>query len=119
MESFSTVEAAALGVLTVCVVAVFVAYAAGRFSQDGGQARASCREGRNPATRGFAGAEISMDRAEEAALGEVSGDVLDAWLDDENGVPVYRVDVLEDNCSLHRVNVDAKSGDVLSHTTED
>lgn len=40
MEKFSTIGAAALGFLTVCVVAVFVAYSARRFSQDGGQSDA-------------------------------------------------------------------------------
>ncbi len=137
MERFLTVGVAALGFLTVCVVVIFVAYTAGRFSQDGGQARAddlvSYQEDRNPANHGFAGedddvaeaeglrksAEISRDRAEEIASDEVSGDVLDAGLDDENGVPVYQVDILANDGSLHEVDVDAASGDVLSHTTED
>lgn len=136
MERFLTVGAAALGFLTVCVVAIFLAYSAGRFSQDGGQARAddrvSYQEDRNPANGGFAGdddvveaeglrksAEISGDQAEERALDEVSGDVVGAGLDDENGVPVYQVDILANDGSLHEVDVDAVSGGVLSHTTED
>lgn len=133
----STTTMAALGVLAVCVVAVFVAYTAGRFSQEGGQARAedqvSFQEDRDPASGGLAGADddvaeaeglresaqISRDRAEESALREVSGDVVGTGLDDENGSAAYQVDVLANDGSLHEVDIDAANGDVLSHTTED
>jgi len=133
---------AALGVITVCVVAVFVAYTAGRFSQDGGQVRAEDQASpqedrgtadRDPASGGLAGADddvaeaeglresaqISRDRAEEIALDEVPGDVVGAGLDDENGSAAYQVDVLANDGSLHEVDIDAANGDVLSHTTED
>ena len=56
-EIFSTAGAAALGFLTVCVVAVFVACAAGRFSRDGGQSR--------PASGGPGGDEDDVAKAED------------------------------------------------------
>ena len=128
------------GVPVVCAVAISVAYTAGRFSQDGGQARAedrvSYQEDRNPANGrfgGFAGedndvaeannlrksAELSRNQAEESALNEVPGDVVGTELDDEYGAAVYQVDILANDGSLHEVEVDASGGDILSHTTED
>jgi len=137
MKRSLTIGATALGFLVVCAVAISVAYTAGRFSQDGGQARAedrvSYQEDRNSANGGFAGedndvaeannlresAELSRNQAEERALNEVPGDVVGAGLDDEYGAAVYQVDILANDGSLHEVEVDASSGDILSHTTED
>src|SRR5688572_6899182 len=103
MKRSLTIGATALGFLVVCAVAISVAYTAGRFSQDGGQARAedrvSYQEDRNPANGrfgGFAGedndvaetnnlrksAELSRNQTEERALNEVPGDVVGTELDD-------------------------------------
>ena len=140
MKRSLTIGATALGFLVVCALAISVAYTAGRFSQDGGQARAenrvSYQEDRDSANGGFGGfagedndvaeannlsesAELSRNQAEERALDEVPGDVVGAGLDDEYGAAVYQVDILANDGSLHEVEVDASSGDILSHTTED
>lgn len=137
MKRSLTIGATSLGFLVVCAVAIFVAYTAGRFSQDGGLAGAeeqvSYQEDRNPANGGLSGqddditeannlresAELSRNQAEERASNEIPGDVVGTGLDDEYGSAFYEVDILANDGSLHEVEVDASSGEILSHTTED
>ncbi len=62
----------------------------------------------------------SMDRAaaEDAALEEFPGQVLETDLDDEDGYAVYSVEILGDDGDLYEVAVNAENGEILGQETE-
>ena len=62
---------------------------------------------------------IDRAEAEDAALGAVSGKVMESSLDDDFGRAVYKVEVLDRDGRLHEVYVDAANGDILRRETED
>lgn len=62
---------------------------------------------------------IDRAGAEDAALGEVSGKVMESSLDDEFGRAVYKVEVLDRDGRLHELYVDAANGEILRRETED
>lgn len=62
---------------------------------------------------------IERAEAEDAALGAVSGKVMESSLDDDFGRAVYKVEVLDRDGRLHEVYVDAANGEILRRETED
>jgi uncharacterized membrane protein YkoI len=58
-------------------------------------------------------AKITKDQAVQAAIAQVKGTVKDTHLEDENGVVVYNVAVIDDQKQTTEVKVDAISGKVL------
>ena len=64
-------------------------------------------------------AKISMSRAREIALGKVPGGKIEsAELEREHGKLIYSFDIKTDKPGVTEVNVDAKSGKVLSTKQE-
>lgn len=61
---------------------------------------------------------IDRNAAEDAALNEVSGDILGTSLEDEDGRAIYEVEILGDDGDLHELYVDAESGQLIGHETE-
>lgn len=59
-------------------------------------------------------AKVSLDQAGRTALGAVPGTLMDVGFNDENGKGVYEATVLDAKGQLHRVKVDAMSGQVLA-----
>lgn len=64
-------------------------------------------------------ATLTQDEGIAIALQKVSGKVKDIALEDENGVIVYAVDIVDDKEQEKEVMVDAKSGQVLKVEAEE
>jgi uncharacterized membrane protein YkoI len=64
-------------------------------------------------------ATVTKEDSIAIALKEVPGKVKDAALEDEDGVVVYAVDVIDNNGQEKEIMVDAKSGKVLKTSVEE
>lgn len=64
-------------------------------------------------------ASISAEEAEEVALGEVSGRIVETKLKGKDGIPHYEIEVFDDGGRLHEVLVEAREGDVIGRKVED
>lgn len=72
------------------------------------------------ASSGGTTARVVVEDAMAAAVGAVPGTVTEAELDDEDGVPVWELDVYGSDKVWHDVTVDAGNGKVLGeHTSDD
>ncbi len=60
---------------------------------------------------------VSMTRAIEAATGRIDGGVLEAELENEDGLLVYEIDLVSGS-DVYEVTVDARTGDVVSQTEQ-
>lgn len=56
---------------------------------------------------------LSQADAEAAALGAVSGEIVKAELDNENGFVVWSIEVRDGSGAIHDVKIDAGNGQVL------
>ena len=63
-------------------------------------------------------AAISLERAMQIALGKVNGRVMEAERDNNRDQVVYKVKVLATDNVLHKVVIDANSGNVLSSNVD-
>ena len=63
-------------------------------------------------------ASISLERAMQIALGKVNGRVMEAERDNNRDQVVYKVKVLATDNVLHKVVIDANSGNVLSSNVD-
>jgi hypothetical protein len=98
---------ALLGVLFVAGV--------GFAKSDGGDVRGGTIRIENQVEADFpAMARITVDRAVQAALAAVQGQVLKTELEDEDGFLVYGVEVVTPSRTIMDVKVDAGSGEVLA-----
>lgn len=64
-------------------------------------------------------AKISMEKAKEIALGKATGAVEDAELEKEHGKLVYSFDIRNEKGTITEVQVDAKTGKIVSVEEED
>ena len=62
---------------------------------------------------------MDEDKAVEIALVEVPGTVQDVELDDEDGVPIYEVEILSTDGQEYEVEIAADTGAVVEVETED
>ena len=62
--------------------------------------------------------EISLAKAQEIALKKVSGLIKSGEYEFEKGQNVYSFDIIATDGSIHEVLVSAKSGKIVSSTTE-
>lgn len=60
---------------------------------------------------------VSMTRAIEAATGRIDGGVLEAELENEDGLLVYEIDLVSGS-DVYEVAVDARTGDIVSQTEQ-
>lgn len=63
-------------------------------------------------------ADISESKAKEIATNEVSGEIMEQELEEEDNTLVYEFEIKTDK-DTKEVEVDAKSGEVLSTSSED
>ncbi|WP_330240781.1 PepSY domain-containing protein [Streptomyces sp. NBC_00525] len=103
-----------IGVVTAAVLAGGGAATAAALSDgdhhDGRDGRGA---GRSAAASDEATARIAVGDAVAAAVKAVPGTVTEAELDDEDGGPVWELDVYGSDRAWHEVTVDAESGKVL------
>lgn len=64
-------------------------------------------------------ASLGVRDAEDVALGEVSGRIVEAKLKGEDGFPHYEIEVLDGGGQLHEVLVEATDGSVMGRRIED
>ncbi|QYJ16057.1 hypothetical protein Rxycam_01888 [Rubrobacter xylanophilus DSM 9941] len=72
-----------------------------------------------PAPDRAAGELVSREEAERAALGRVSGTVVDSSLDEDENLLAYNVHILDREGVLHDLQVGARDGRVYRHEIED
>jgi uncharacterized membrane protein YkoI len=72
----------------------------------------------NDAVASLAQARINLTQAVDLALAQTAGHATRAELNDENGRPVYEVEVVASSNQVFDVRVDAVAGKVLSSTPD-
>ncbi|MGW1104403.1 PepSY domain-containing protein [Streptomyces sp. NPDC002540] len=104
-----------IAAVTAAVLAGGTAATAVAFADDDGHDRGA----RSSAASGNT-ARVAVGDAVAAAVGAVPGTVTEAELDDEDGGPVWELDVYGSDKAWHDVTVDAGSGKVLGrHASDD
>jgi uncharacterized membrane protein YkoI len=73
----------------------------------------------NEALRAISRSNISIQQAISIAEGKIRGRAVDAELDMEDGRPVYEIKVLDVKKNIHRVELDAVNGKILSTKIKD
>lgn len=63
-------------------------------------------------------ANVSPEEAEEVALGEVSGQIVETKLEAKDGFPHYEIEVFGEGGQLYEVLVGAENGDVVGRKVE-
>lgn len=115
-------KVAVVAFLVFCMMVAFVSFMALRSVwEDSERVQASEQTGLGDVAEArnlWDRAEIGRDEAEEAAINEVAGQIVDTSLDDENSRVVYAVEILGDG-ALHEITVDASNAEILAHGTED
>ncbi len=88
------------------------------FFEGKGKGKGKGGEGAREMAHAVENANLGIRDAEDIALGEIPGDIVEAKLKGKDGFPHYEIEVLDGDGQLHEVLVEAREGGVMGRKFE-